>query len=105
MDKQAAGTKRATLSQSSPAPICGALAEVIRQEREARGLSKYELAKRAGISRAMVGLVEAARANPTLDLAARICWAFALPLARLVAAAERLAPAAPGPRPASNIFD
>jgi CubicO group peptidase (beta-lactamase class C family) len=36
----------------------GAMADVIREQREARGLSKCALAKRAGISREMVRRVE-----------------------------------------------
>ncbi len=69
-------------------PVCIALARVIRRQREARGLSKYALAKLAGISREMVGRIEAGSSVPTFDMAARICRVFHIPLAALVAEAE-----------------
>jgi ribosome-binding protein aMBF1 (putative translation factor) len=80
---------RKPLPRSSPAPICGALADVIREHRETRVLSRYALAKQAGISRGMVGHVEERRSIPTFDLAARICRVFGITLTRLVAQAEK----------------
>jgi transcriptional regulator with XRE-family HTH domain len=71
------------------APVCGAIADVIREQREARGLSMYELAKRAGISRGTVGLVEARRSVPTFDMGARICAGLGIKLSELVGQAER----------------
>ncbi|MBI5394486.1 MAG: helix-turn-helix transcriptional regulator [Verrucomicrobia bacterium] len=81
--------KPSAIPRGTPEPVCGALADVIREHREARRLSKYALAKLAGISREMVGLIEARRSIPTFDLAARICRVFGITLTRLVAEAER----------------
>jgi len=71
------------------APICGAFADVVREERLARGLSAYAVAKLAGLSDKMIRLVEARRSIPSLDTAARITDAFALPMSVVMRRAER----------------
>jgi ribosome-binding protein aMBF1 (putative translation factor) len=65
------GVKPVAIPLCSAAPICGAIAAVLRELREARQLSMYALAKQSGISRTMVSRVEQQRSIPTVDLLAR----------------------------------
>lgn len=39
------------------------------------GLSQAQLAKKVGVSRQTIGLIEAGGYNPTLNLCLEICWA------------------------------
>lgn len=66
----------------------GAIARVVRSEREERGWSLTELAQRSGVSRAMISTVERGEANPTATLLGRLSGAFGLTLSQLVARAE-----------------
>lgn len=52
------------------------LVDVLRQEREGKGLSLTDVAQRSGLTRAMVGKLENGRnPNPTLDTLARYAMA------------------------------
>ena len=64
------------------------LAHRIRLEREARGWSLGELAKRSEVSKAMISKVERAEASPTAALLAKLSGAFELTLATLLVRAE-----------------
>ena len=64
-------------------PETRALAGVIRRRRERRGWTLTELARRAGVSRQMLGGVEDDQKNPSLNVTARIAAAFGLPLYQL----------------------
>ena len=81
--------KVAVMPRDGPAPLCGALAEVIREEREARGLSGYALAKRAGVERESIRKIERRDTKATSDMLARICAVFEIKVSELVARAER----------------
>ena len=70
-------------------PVCRVLAGVIRRRRVRAGLSLNWLAALAGVTRQMLGKVEADECVPTTDVQARIAGALGLPLSRLVAVAER----------------
>lgn len=46
----------------------------MKEARLAKGLSQDELAKRAGISRQTVNMIERGDFNPSIALALHICW-------------------------------
>lgn len=66
-----------------------AVGAAVREAREAAGLSVADLAKRSGVSRAMIAKVERAEAQPTAVLLGRLSGALGLALSALVARAER----------------
>lgn len=79
-----------------------ALATRIKTERESRGWSLADLAREAGVSKAMISKIERAESSPTATVLVRLAGAFRLTLAGLIARAEaegdRLARAADQPR-------
>ena len=77
------------LPRTALEPVCGALAAVIRQRRQARGLSLNRLAAMTRLSRQMLSFIETNERIPTIDTVARISRALGLPCSKLVAAAER----------------
>jgi transcriptional regulator with XRE-family HTH domain len=64
------------------------IARRIRSERESRGWPLEELARRSGVSRAMISKVERAESSPTAMLLGRLSGAFGLGLSQLLARAE-----------------
>ena len=60
----------------------------IRIERENRGWSLTDLARRSGVSRAMINKVERGEASPTASLLGRLAGAFGLTLSMLLARTE-----------------
>lgn len=85
-----------------PEPLTSSLATSLRGARLALGLSVSALAKRSGVSRAMIAKVEHAEAQPTAVLLGRLSAALGMTLSELVAQAEgddrRLVRAADQPR-------
>jgi transcriptional regulator with XRE-family HTH domain len=83
------------------ADLGSAIAQTLRELRQARALSGTDLAARAGISRAMLSRVEHGHVQPTAVLLARLAAALDVSLSELVARAEhtgrRLARAAEQP--------
>lgn len=77
------------------APRIGA---VVRQLREATGLSQEELAEQAGLHRTYISLVERGRRNITVDALSQIAEALNTYPSRLIAEAEK----ADGPSSASS---
>lgn len=51
---------------------CDRVMQLLRAEREARGLSGYELAKRCGLSQSTLSLLDRGKRTPTLDTVLRI---------------------------------
>lgn len=64
------------------------LAQRIRLERDGRGWSLAELAKRSGVSKATISKIERAEASPTAVVLVRLASAFDLTLAGLMLRAE-----------------
>ena len=64
------------------------LAARLRDERESRGWSLVDLAKRSGVSRAMISKIERREASPTAALLGRLAAAFSLTLSQLFAQIE-----------------
>ena len=83
------------LSANKPLPrtaleaVCAALANVIRQRREAEGLSLNQLAERTNLSRPIISFIETNGRIPTVDTVARISRAFGLSCGKLLAEAEK----------------
>lgn len=78
------------------------LARRLRLEREAKGWSLAELARRSGVSKAAISKIERGETSPTAVILVRLASAFELTLAGLLAKAEdrggRLSRAAGQPR-------
>jgi transcriptional regulator with XRE-family HTH domain len=70
--------------------ITVAFAAVLRKRRAAKGMSQELLAEKANIHPTHVGLIERSRRNPSLKVCKAIADALGLPLAQLVAEAERI---------------
>lgn len=68
------------------APRIGA---VVRQLREATGLSQEELAEQSGLHRTYISLVERGRRNITVDALSQIAEALNVYPSRLIAEAEK----------------
>jgi transcriptional regulator with XRE-family HTH domain len=64
------------------------LALTLRTEREARGWSQGDLARRSGVSKAMISKIEREEASPTAVILVRLSAAFELTLAALLTRAE-----------------
>lgn len=60
----------------------------IRVERESRGWSLNDLARQAGVSRAMVHKIERGESSPTATMLARLAGAFGISMSTLIARAE-----------------
>jgi transcriptional regulator with XRE-family HTH domain len=69
--------------------LTAALAASVQSARHARGLSTEELARRSGVSRAMIGKVERGQAQASAALLGRLSAALGMTLSELVADAER----------------
>jgi transcriptional regulator with XRE-family HTH domain len=59
-------------SDKSQQAVCSRVVQILRQEREKRGLSMNVVAERAGLSQQMVSYVEREMRNPTLETLLRI---------------------------------
>ncbi len=60
---------------------------VLQAEREARGLSGYELARRCGLSQSTLSLLDRGKRTPTLDTVLRIVAVLEVDLGAVVRAA------------------
>ena len=60
----------------------------LQELREAAGMSKYALAKKAGVSRDMVGCIEEGESIPTLHVSARLAYGVDLTLTEFVGPLE-----------------
>ncbi|MGD0745515.1 MAG: helix-turn-helix transcriptional regulator [Verrucomicrobiota bacterium] len=70
--------------------VCSAVAHILRQERQKRGLTLAAVAARAGLSYQMVGFVEKEIRNPTLDTLLRIAAALEIDLAEIICQAQSI---------------
>jgi len=57
---------------------------LLREERERRGLSKYLVAARSGLSQQTIGYVERELTNPSFETIIRMADAIGVDLARLI---------------------
>lgn len=71
------------------AGLSQALARVLRERREAIGLSQEELADRAGLHRTYISLIERGERRPTVDVLDRLARGLAMRASALLVQAER----------------
>jgi len=71
---------------NDPFDFAAGLAQNVKALRAARGFSQAQLAKRAGIPRTTLSLLESGTANPTLDVALRVARALDVHLEELLEA-------------------
>jgi transcriptional regulator with XRE-family HTH domain len=64
--------------------VCARVAQILRQERETRGLSMNMVAERAGLSQQMVSYVERGMRNPTLETLLRMAAAMDIDFAQVM---------------------
>lgn len=69
-------------------PLVRAIGLALREERERRGLSQEELSARSGLDRTYMSGVERGDRSPNLRTLIRVTDALAVPLSRVVMAAE-----------------
>jgi ribosome-binding protein aMBF1 (putative translation factor) len=67
-----------------------AFSRVVKKHREKKGFSRATLARMAGLHQTYVGLLEREERSPNLDTAKALADALGLPLARMIAKAERI---------------
>jgi len=67
-----------------------ALATVLRLAREDKGISKIELATRAGLSQPYIGYIEQGARCPTAESLKRLALALEIPLHQLIRRTEEL---------------
>jgi transcriptional regulator with XRE-family HTH domain len=60
------------------------LGMTLKKTRIARGLSRYALAKRVGISQSYVAKLEAGRSDPTVGMLQRLAKALGVPVTALL---------------------
>ena len=71
-------------------PLHVAFGRIVRELREAQGLSQEELGNRTGLHRNHVGQVERGELAPTLESVDVLAETLGLPASELIARAERL---------------
>ena len=77
-------------ADKSQQAVCSRVAQILRQEREKRGLSMNLVAERAGLSQQMVSYVEREMRNPTLETLLRITAALEIDFAEVMRQAMKL---------------
>ena len=78
-------------SDKSQQAVCSRVAQILRREREKRGLSMNFVAERAGLSQQMVSYVEREMRNPTLETLLRIAAAMEVNFLDVLRQAEKTA--------------
>ncbi len=68
--------------------LSDAFSQVVKQRREAKGLSRASLAEKAGLHQTYIGLLERGARSPNLDTAKSIAKALNTSLSQLIKEAE-----------------
>jgi len=71
-------------------PMSDAFSRIVKKHRVKKGLSRAELAKKAGLHQTYIGLLEREKRSPNLDTAKAIAKALNLTLAEIVKQAEKI---------------
>lgn len=69
-------------------PVTAAFAGIVAKKRQALGLSKQELATRAGLHQTYIGLLERGERKPNLETAEAVAGALQTTLSAIIAEAE-----------------
>ena len=84
---------RARVSSEDPQQLlCARIVELLREERERLGLSKYAIEQRSGVSQQMVGYIERGLRSPSLEIALRLASALEVDLGDVIKRAAEKAP-------------
>jgi transcriptional regulator with XRE-family HTH domain len=70
--------------------VSDAFSRVVKKHREKKGMSRAALAEGAGLHQTYIGLLEREQRSPNLDTAKAIADALGLPLAKMIAEAEKI---------------
>ena len=70
-------------------PLCLRVLQILAAEREKRGVTKYALAQKSGVSPQMVGYIEKGERSPTLEIICRLADALEVDLAAVMRKAQR----------------
>ena len=65
------------------------VARILREERKKRGLSMTVLARRAGLSQAMISFIERELRNPSLETLLRIAHVLEIDLGKVIQRAKK----------------
>ena len=71
-------------------PMSDAFSRIVKKHREKAGLSRAELARKAGLHQTYIGLLEREERSPNLDTAKAIAKALGLTLAEIIKQAEKI---------------
>ena len=72
--------------------LCARVVQLLREERERLGLSKYAMEQRSGVSQQMVGYLERGLRSPSLEIALRLAAALEVDLGDLIKRASKEQP-------------
>jgi transcriptional regulator with XRE-family HTH domain len=75
--------------KKSQQAVCSRVAQILRREREKKGISMNLAAERAGLSQQMVSYVEREMRNPTLETLLRMAAAIQVDLSKVLKQAQR----------------
>lgn len=70
-------------------PIAATFGSVLRERREAAGISQEELADRAGLHRTYVSLIERGKRTASIEVVRRVASALGVSMADLIDATEK----------------
>jgi transcriptional regulator with XRE-family HTH domain len=70
-------------------PVSVEVLRLLREERERRGLSKYFVAEKSGVSQQMIGYVERGMKSPSFETVVRIAEGIGVDLADVVKRASQ----------------
>lgn len=69
--------------------VCAQIIRLLHEERERKGLSKYALAERSGLSEQMIGYVERGLRLPSLETVVRMAAGLDVDLGKIVTKANK----------------
>ena len=69
--------------------ICVQIVRLLQEERERRGLSKYAVALRSGLSEQMIGYVERGLRQPSLETTVRLAAGIEVDLGKIINRASK----------------
>jgi len=68
--------------------VCVRIVQLLHEERERRGLSKYAIAEKSGVSQQMIGYVERGMRSPSLETIVRMAAGLEVDLPAIIKRAQ-----------------